>query len=117
VSADFDTDTGLPTGGQQHRPIRILKNVDPASPKLLNALVNNETLTTVTIDFIRPGSAGAEVHFFTVELLNAHVVSILPSHSSQADDANVAMNETISLTYQKMIITWEAGGVTGEANW
>jgi type VI secretion system secreted protein Hcp len=117
VSADFDTGTGVPTGGRQHRPIRILKNIDPASPKLLTAMDTNETLVLVTIEFIRPNSGGGEEHFYTVHLVNAHVVSILPSHSSQTDDLNVEMNETVSLTYEKMIVTWEDGAITGEADW
>lgn len=117
ASADFDTGTGVPTGGRQHRPIRILKNIDPASPKLLTAMDTNETLVLVTIQFIRPSSGGSEVNFYTVQLVNAHVVSILPSHSSQTDDLNVEMNETVSLTYEKMIVTWEDGAITGEADW
>lgn len=117
VSADFDMETGLPTGGEQHRPIRIFKNVDTASPKLLQALVDNETLLNVTIKFYRPSGTGAEQHYYTVQLLNAHVVSILPSHSSRVDDQQLQMNETVSLTYGKMIVTWEDGGITGEVNW
>ncbi len=117
VSADFDMGTGVPSGGHQHRPIRLLKNVDPASPRLFQAMIDNETLVDVTIRFIRPGSSGSDEHFYTVQLINAHVVSILPSHSSAADDLAVEMNETVSLTYERMIVTWQDGGITAEATW
>lgn len=117
VSADFDMGTGLPTGADQHRPIRILKNIDPASPKLLQAMDTNETLVLVTIQFTRPGPVGSEEQFYTVQLVNAHVVSILPSHSSQTDDLAVEMNETVSLTYEVMVVTWEDGGITSQTNW
>lgn len=117
VSADFDMGNGVPTGALQHRPIRILKKIDPASPKLLQAMDTNEKLVLVTIEFIRPGGGGGEEHFYTVQLLNAYVVSILPSHSSQADDLAVEMNETVSLTYELMVVTWEDGSITGQTDW
>ena len=117
VSAPLDTATGLPTGKRQHRPVRVLKPIDKASPLLFNALVNNENLTNVTIRFWRPSQSGQEVQFYTVELVNASIVSITPSHSSTGAGLADPMREVVSFTFQKIIFTYENGGITGEDDW
>jgi len=121
VSAAYDTATGLPTGKRQHRPVRILKNIDRASPLIASALFNNENLTSVIIRFWKPDDPGKELQFYTIELINAHIVSIMPSHSSRLADSNevnpVPMGETVTFNYQKIIFTWEDGGITAEDDW
>lgn len=117
ISADYDAETGIPSDGKQHRPVRLLKDMDSASTKLLTALKDNETLTTVTIEFFRPTQAGAEELYVTVVLENAHVVSIIPGHSSQADDLQVPFRETIGLTYESMTVTWESSGGSTQIHW
>ncbi|NEZ04267.1 type VI secretion system tube protein Hcp [Wenzhouxiangella sp. XN201] len=117
VSADYDPATGLPGTDQQHRPIRLLKDVDKASPLLLTAFKNSEKLLSVTLQFFRPTQAGGEENHVTIVLENAYIVGILPGHSSQAEDVNTPFRETISLTYESMTVIWESGGITGQINW
>jgi len=117
VSSPLDSATGLPSGKRQHRPVRVLKPIDKASPLLFNALANNENLPNVTIRFWRPSRSGQEVQFYTVELLNARIVSITPSHSSTADGMADPMREVVSFTFQKIIFTYEDGGITAEDDW
>lgn len=121
VSTPYDSSTGIPNGTPQHRPIRVLKDIDKASPLLANALFNNENLTTVAIRFWRPAPSGEESNFYTVELVDAHLVSITPSHSSvipNSTDLNPEpMREALTFTYRLIIITWEDGGVTAEDPW
>jgi type VI secretion system secreted protein Hcp len=47
-----DSKTGTATGKRQHKPIVITKNVDAASPLLLNAHWANETFETVIIQTV-----------------------------------------------------------------
>lgn len=118
VSDDYDPGTGLPSGNKQHRPIRLLKNMDPASPQLLEAFKNNERLTSVTLKFFRPTQSGAEQNHVTIILQNALIVSILPGHSSQSsEDLAIPFRETISLTYESMTVTWEPSGVSTQIDW
>ena len=114
VSAPYDPATGLPSGKRQHRPVRILKNIDSSSPLLFNALVNNEPLTSVRIEFWRPDRAGAESQYYTVELVNAHIVSIMPS---QVSGTSVPEQETLSLTFEQIITTFNATGGSGRDTW
>lgn len=121
VSAPYDAATGLPTGKRQHRPIRIVKEIDKSSPKLFTALTNNENLTDVAIRFWRPGGSGQEVQYYTIELINAKIVSIMPNHSSVLSNSPDVdpdpMTETVTFVYQTIVVTWEDGGVTSEAGW
>ena len=121
VILPYDAATGLPTGKPQHRPIRIVKEIDKSSPILFTVLTTNENLTDVTIRFWQPGIAGSEENYYTIQLINAKIVSIMPNHSSVLSDSPDVdpdpMTETVTFVYQKIIVTWEEGGITSEADW
>lgn len=117
VNADYDAATGLPGGSQQHRPVRLLKEVDQTSPQLLTALNNGERLISVTLRFFRPTQAGTEQNHITIVLENAFIVSILPGHSSQEEDLATPFRETISLTYESMTVSHEPTGFSTQVDW
>ena len=120
-SQAIDSASGLPSGKRQHRPIRVTKPIDKASPLLANALTNNESLTTVRIDFYRSSSTGVEQQFYTVELLNARVTNISQSSNARNtgswDFIPTPAIETITLVYDKITWTWEDGGIAAEDDW
>ena len=117
VNSPRDAASGLPTGKRQHRPIRIVKPVDKASPLLMNAFIRNEVLTTVRIDFWRPSTTGQEYQYYTVELVNAQIAGISQFNSSDQEFITLRARETISLVYDQIIWTWQDGGVTAEDSW
>ena len=121
VSQVLDAASGLPSGKRQHRPIRIVKEIDKSSPKLLTALTNNENLTECAIRFWRPTGTGQEEQYYTVELVNAKIVSIMPNHSSVLPDSLDVdpdpMTETVTFVYQRIVVTWQEGEITSEADW
>jgi len=102
ITSPTDAASGLPTGKRQHKPITITKQIDKASPLILNALVTNENLTEVLIGMLRNGN-----QVMTVKLTNARLVSRV-----QKGDV-----ETLSFTYQKITWTWVDGGITAEDDW
>ncbi len=97
-----DPASGLATGKRMHKPITITAAFDASTPRLIQALVNNENLKTVTINFTPAGTKGA-----TIVLTNASV--------SQYDQTG----ETVSFqfTYQKITWTWVDGGITASDDW
>ena len=117
----IDSASGLPSGKRQHRPIRVTKPVDKASPKLANALTTNESLTVFRIDFYRPSPTGQEQQYYTVELINARITNISQSIISRdTENWNIIAApaiETITLVYDRIIWTWEDGGITAEDDW
>lgn len=108
-----DAATGMPTGHQQHKPLTLTKYFDNATPLLYRALTTNENLPTITINFYRTDSLGKEIHYYTVELDNARVLSI---------DSIVSVNsyrnlEEVSFVYDTIRWTYEATGSQSEDTW
>lgn len=97
-----DAASGLPTGKRQHKPLTITKQIDKSTPLFMNALVQNENLTSVLIGMLRNGN-----QVMTIRLTNASV----------SDRVQKGDYETISFTYQKITWTWVDGGITAEDDW
>ncbi len=119
VISPRDAASGLPTGKRQHKPVRIIKSFDKASPLLMNALVNNENLKKVEFCFWQPSKAGKEQLYYKVELINANIAGIKP-YVLNVKDPNLTRfpdMEEISFTYQKIIWTFMDGGITAEDDW
>jgi type VI secretion system secreted protein Hcp len=119
IESPFDQASGLVTGKRQHRPIVIAKPIDQATPKLYRALVTNEALTDVTIEFWRPDAGGTERQYFTIKLTNATIVGITFTSPDTQDStkATEVPYEEVRLTYQKIAWTWVDGGITAQDAW
>ena len=57
AQSPHDAATGLPTGKRVYKPLVVTKPVDAASPQYLQAMINNEDLTTCVVLFSR-GATG-----------------------------------------------------------
>jgi type VI secretion system secreted protein Hcp len=114
-----DPASGLPTGKRMHKPLVITKEVDPASPLLHNALVNNETLTEWELQFFQPSQTGAEKQFYTIKLTNANIASIqtVMPNNKVPELSKFAEYEEVAFTYQKIEWTWMDGGITATDDW
>jgi len=62
VAASRDAASGQATGKRQHEPIRIVKEVDVASPKLQNAAARGEHLKEVVFQFYRDVQGKQELY-------------------------------------------------------
>jgi type VI secretion system secreted protein Hcp len=119
-----DAASGMPTGKRMHKPFVITKELDKATPKLYQALVNNENLPKWTLKFFTPGTAanknlGTEVNHYTVELVNANIASIdfVMKNNRRPENTQFPEYEEIAFTYQKIIWTWNDGGLSASDDW
>jgi type VI secretion system secreted protein Hcp len=94
-----DPASGLPTGKRQHKPFTITMAWGASTPLFLNALTQNENLSSVVF------TLGTGSNAPTITLANASV--------SQYDQNG--SNATFQFTYQK--ITWTVGNVTAQDDW
>jgi len=108
VISPRDAASGLPTGKRQHKPITITKRIDKSTPLLFNVLVNNENIKDLYLMFWRKSKTGEEVQYYTIHLINASISEI--THGPRD-------LETISFCYQKIIWTYEDGGITSQDDW
>ena len=104
------------SGARQHGAVRITKRVGPASPQLFQALVGNEELRAVTIDFVQTNTTtGQQYVANTIRLSNARVSTIEQSGGVEPDEIvggakhgashDVPIYETISFTFGTIEIT------------
>ncbi len=96
VTSPRDVAIGLPTGKRQHHPLVITHELGASSPQFFTAVVNNELLDKVVINFFRTQANGKEVNFYRVTLTNA-----LASEFKQYSSGSTVL-EDISFTFQKI---------------
>jgi type VI secretion system secreted protein Hcp len=77
VTSPRDVATGQARAARQHKPLVITKEWGAASPQLFQALVNNEVLTEVLIDFVGHDQNGQERLTHRIRLTNAAITNIL----------------------------------------
>lgn len=114
-----DPASGLPTGKRMHKPVKIVKSIDKATPLLFKVLVDNENLPEVKFSFFRPSAAGKEQLYYTVELVNANIAEVKPIvlNVKNPELMKFPDMEEIHFTYQKIICTFVDGGITAEDDW
>lgn len=119
ISSPRDAASGLPTGKRQHGAITITKEIDKATPLLMSVLVNNENITKFEIRFWEPSITGSEVQFYTIELEQASISEIRSEmlNNKYSENMQHKPREHVSFCYQKIIWTFEDGGITAEDDW
>ncbi len=123
VMSPRDAASGMATGKRIHKPVTIIKEVDTASVKLMNALITNESLNEVIINCWRPQSAGnitnaaGDVNYYRIKLTDAFISNISQNLGAENNttEKKYAATEIIELWYKK--IEWnylEGAAVRGE---
>jgi type VI secretion system secreted protein Hcp len=114
-----DSKTGLLTGKRQHEPLRITKEIDRSTPKLMRAWVNGEKLTECTLEFWRPTNTGAEQQYYTVVLTDAYIVSVRQEmlNNLNRDYLNYPVLEHVTLVYSNIEWIYDATGESFNTNW
>jgi len=97
--------SGAPVGKRKHMPIVITREIDSASPKLLQALSTNETLTDLVIQSSDPSSKSAPL--IAIQATNARVTSInhVASDGQHPSLTKGKAYEEISFAYEKVQLT------------
>jgi type VI secretion system secreted protein Hcp len=114
-----DPVTGRPTGKRMHKPFIVTKDLDRSTPLLLSILSHNENIPRWELQFYRSIAIGVERPIFTVQLTNANISSI-QFHMLNVRNpvqARVPEQEEVAFTYQKVVWTWNDGGISAEDDW
>jgi type VI secretion system secreted protein Hcp len=91
--------TGRSLGRRHPEPIVVTKRIDRTTPRLLEALSQNEQVDA-TFTFHRPTPEGADEHYFTVDVTGGRIVGI--ERSWQAD----AASEREDVRIAPIAVTW-----------
>lgn len=80
----------MPAGRQRvHGPVKITKAAGPASPQLFQALITNDEIKSLVIDFLAPNAAGQEVLVSTVRLTKCRVIDFRQVHTAALESSAV----------------------------
>jgi len=114
-----DPASGRPTGKRVHKPFVITKLLDRSSPLLYSVLCNNENIRSFELQFYTPDKNGIERQHFTVRLENANISSITARMPNTRNKyaSQLAEREEIAFTYQKIVWTWNDGGISADDDW
>jgi len=120
VKVPRNPQTGLPSGQRVHHPVRVIKRMDKATPKLFQALVHAELFKSVTFKWYRTKSgSGRQEHYFTTELQNAMLVEMKDWFPLTVDEDKGTYShfEDLAFTYRKIRWVWEIDGIESEDDW
>jgi type VI secretion system secreted protein Hcp len=122
VSSPHDASTGMASGKRQHKPIVITKERGASNPQLWSALVNNENLKNVTIEFTKMNNAGIEYVYNTVKLTNATIVKGRPTAVVSGGIIKQGHSFTfeytgVGFTFRQIEVNWTDGGKTAQDSW
>jgi type VI secretion system Hcp family effector len=106
VSHDATMAAGMTSGKRQHGSITIRKEVDSASPKLMQSMNTHEPLSDVMIVFKTSG-AGAGKVAQTINLKDAMISSVRVS----------GRTETITIEYDTIQVAYTNGNKTATDDW
>lgn len=107
VKSPRDTASGQATGKRMHGPVIITKEWGAATPQLFQALVENEVLRTVLVEFVRADESEGDEHVYhTIKLSNASVAEIrqYTGNLSSGMDKEFRELEDISFTFGRIEI-------------
>jgi len=119
VKAPRDVATGQATGRRQHSPVVVTKVLGAASPQFFTALVTNEVLPSVQIQFYRTRADGMEELYHSVRLTNATVVQVrhYMRDPQGGGPASTRALEDVAFTFQRIEIENKSGKTLGVDDW
>jgi len=103
-----DAASGLPTGKRQHRPLIVTKYIDRTTPQFYSALVNNESLITVTFRFFQNDAKGTATNYLTITLTDASLARVANDYPNL---------ETLEFVYQRVVWLHVPTGTTTVDDW
>lgn len=118
VMKPTDPQSGQPTGTRVHKPFRITKLFDKASPLLWQALCNGEPLQ-IELNFYRTSNRGGTEQYYTIKLTDAVIVDMKGYFLNPQIPEYQALGhlEDVSLVYRAIEWTHQVAGTSGHDDW
>ncbi|MBX3394914.1 MAG: type VI secretion system tube protein Hcp [Phycisphaerae bacterium] len=120
VHAPVREEDGMPTGVRVHSPLRVVCQIDKATPGLHKALCTAQNLASVVLDFYRiDPKTRAEQKYYSITLTNARVVDIRPYMPMSFVPANEPYRHMVqySFVYEKIEWNWMPDSVVEMDEW
>ena len=115
VLSPRDAATGQASGKRQHKPLVITKEWGPATPQIFQALVTNEALKSVLIEFFTVNAQGQMEVAHWIRLTNATVAAV--RQFTEKDQSGLHPQEEVSFTFQKIEVSNSRGKTAAADDW
>jgi|GEM_PF-742266 len=112
ITSPRDIATGQASGKRQHGALTITKAWGAATPQIFQALVTNEVLKTVLIEYYQITADGVDEVRGTIKLTNATISNVVRN-----SDASGQMVEAVSFTYQRIELEDKVGKTAATDDW
>jgi type VI secretion system secreted protein Hcp len=109
IHQPVDPTTGLPTGVRVHNPLRVVKEIDKASPGFHKALCTGQNLSVVMLDFYRiDPTTRMQKKYYTITMRNARIVDVRPYFpmSFVPENESYRHMEQVSFVYEEIEWNW-----------
>jgi len=100
-------------GRPEHGVVSVTKALGAASPALFQALITGETLSRVTIDFLRSTSEGVIESFHRVVLTDARVERI-EQYSAEPEDLRFGELEEVDFSFGSITVEQPGGALASD---
>jgi type VI secretion system Hcp family effector len=86
IGAAETAPAGVARSKIEYKPVYVTLPVDKSTPLITQALAQNHSISNFRIDLTKPGQGGGEVVFYTIEISNGRVSSIVFDSVSPGND-------------------------------
>ena len=125
IISPYDATSGFATGRRLHQPLIVVKEIDQSTIPLFQALIQNETLTTVELKNFtqnKLGTAGGsakEMLSYSITLTNARIIGIKSAmlNNKNPELTRYERTEELSFTYQEIEFHWHLGNKSVMDTW
>jgi type VI secretion system secreted protein Hcp len=120
VSTAREAGSGMATGRRRYEPIKIRKRIDKSTPLIYKAMAENQRIDGI-FKWFRPNPTGdgTTEQFYTVEIKNGRISSVL-NYSPDCIDpvsSNMPPLEEVEFVFHTISWTYTNGGITHEDTW
>lgn len=115
VKTARDAASGQASGKRMHSPVTITKEWGAASPQIFQAVVTNEVMKSVAIDFVRTNPEGVEYVYQTIRLTNASISEVRQFNDRFTSGA--VDLEDVAFTFQRIDIENKDGKTSASDTW
>ncbi len=119
----YDTVTGQSTTRRRHHVVTIMKDIDKASPRLMEKLITGQYIAHLVLNFykIPPEQPNGDPvqnlqPYYTITLEDVFVVAFTHEMVTQGNDKYAHMDK-VSFTYDRIRFTWIDGNIEADDRW
>ena len=119
VAIPVDIRDASATSARQHGGMKLVANIDKATPQLMQCVCTSKEIPTVKLEFYRLDKDGNQVLYYTITMNNVRVIGARTWFPNTNDPANGPFKDMMDyeLRYDKIEWNYEKGNLSFADEW